>query len=91
MVDGWNPHCGWIWCISGFWYMVYIVDWMDDMVNVWIDKWIEPTSGMKTMAARLLSDKIIVLKYIVLLAVHCTQNDPDLVVCFNNYDVLLQL
>ena len=45
-----------------------MVDWMDDMV--WKDKWIEPTSGMKTMAARRLSDKIIVLKHIVLLVLH---------------------
>ena len=77
-----------------FWNMV---DWMDDMVDwmddmVWKDKWIEPTSGMKTMAARLLSDKIIVLKHIVLLVLQTewSRSGWPIIVCVNyyNYDQL---
>ena len=77
-----------------FWNMV---DWMDDMVDwmddmVWKDKWIEPTSGMKTMAARLLSDKIIVLKHIVLLVLHTewSRSGWPIILCVNyyNYDQL---
>ena len=48
---------------------MFMVDWMEGLVDVWEDKWMDRTSGMKTMAARLRSDMIIVLKDIFLLVV----------------------
>ena len=46
---------------------MFMVDWREGLVEVWEDKWMDRTSGMKTMAARRRSDMIIVLKDIFLL------------------------
>ena len=65
---------------------MYIVDWVEGLVDVWADKWMDRTSGMKTMAARLRSDMIIVLKDIFLLVVSIIR--MTYFVCYDNYTPL---